>query len=547
VRPIKPAESHLLRGVLLVIAGDVPPSREATAGGKLLPTKYELPTKTGAVAGLVQHVHPTAEQIGKRAIVLLAVLCLLVDLPPLRANERQATSVLRSNASLPRRQGDVAANTGVGPVRGTPAGGTPESIDTPSPRPIIVGLPQLREGPGGNVLVEPNVKISAERPQDAAPRTSPSPGVESNSNTPWWTSVLQRLPGPLGSLPLYEHPIDELPEVTPEWIGPPLESQLMEFPLESSSEPIFGRLLDRLHGDDCDCCREQGGPLARRLPTYGMVDEGGGIGRERLPFSQFELDVTQPQNQFRFRIDLASGFRTPDRAEYFFAGPTRGPIPETSVDYQDLRFLMEVGGPAFSVGTEIPIRILDPVRNPNTAGLSDLNLTTKTVLLTGKDWQLTQIFRTYMNTGAPGKGLGTGHISIEPGMLARYRASDSLFWHGAIQYWVPLGGDPMHSGEILKYGVGLSHLLYDSDTFAIIDSFEVVGWTVLDGQRVDPFTGLNLPVDGEGVIHCYPGIRFVRDTGGDFGLVEFGVSGTIGFGNSRWMDDLVRLEFRVLY
>jgi hypothetical protein len=503
-----------------------------------------------AVSGFVQYVVPTTERIRKRKrLIALLVSLYVLFLPPwVGGVEPTTTSVLRGVGEPSRGQSGsppVGSSSGTGNIVGARPGQGPESVERPQPRPIIVGLPQLRESSGGQLFVEPNVTISSDVPPPTTRRleaSSSPPGP-----APWWNSALQRLPGPLGSLPLFEYPVDEDHHVGPEWIGPPVEPYGMEFPLESSPEPIFGKLLGRLHGDDCDCCREQGGPLARRFPTFGMVDEGGGIGRERLMFSQFEIDVTQPQNQFQFRIDLASGFRMPDRAEYFFAGPARGPLPETSVDYQDLRFLMELGGPAFSVATEIPIRILDPVRNPNTAGLSDLNLTTKTVLMTGNDWQLTQIFRTYFNTGSPGKGLGTGHISIEPGMLARYRASDTFYWHGAVQYWVPLGGDPLHSGEILKYGVGWSHLLYDSDTFAIIDSFEVVGWTVLDGQRLDPATGIALPVDGEGVIHCYPGIRFVRDTGGDMGVVEFGVSGTVGFGNSRWMDDLVRLEFRVLY
>jgi hypothetical protein len=418
-----------------------------------------------------------------------------------------------------------------------------------SPRPIVVGLPQLREGPGGRLQIEPNVRIAAQLPSSTFQGgTSPDGASSRAGSDSHWTSLLNRIPQNLGPFPLYEIPADSGTEIAPEWIGPPLEAYPIETPWEDSPEPIFGRILGGVHGQDCDCCREQGGPLARRLPTFGKVPEGGGIGRERLAMALFEIDVSQPQNNFRFRVDLANGFRTPDRAEYLFAGPARGPqLPETSVAYQDLRFLMETGGPSFSVGTEIPIRILDPDRNPNTAGLSDLNLTTKTVLMDGKSWQLTQIFRTYFNTGAPAKGLGTGHVSIEPGLLARYRASETLNWHGAIQYWVPLGGDPAHSGEVLKYGVGFSHLLYDSDTFAIIDTLEVVGWTVLDGQKLDPWTGIALPVDGEGIIHVYPGLRVVRDAGGDFGLVEFGISGTVGMGNSRWLDNLVRLEFRVLY
>ena len=108
------------------------------------------------------------------------------------------------------------------------------------------------------------------------------------------------------------------------------------------------------------------------------------------------------------------------------------------MDYQDFRFRFETGGPKFSTTTEIPIRVLDPVTNANTAGLGDMTVTTRAVLLDGEDWQITQVFNSYFNTGSKTHGTGTGHVSLEPGMLVRWEYSDFTHLHGEIKYLFPL-------------------------------------------------------------------------------------------------------------
>ena len=67
-----------------------------------------------------------------------------------------------------------------------------------------------------------------------------------------------------------------------------------------------------------------------------------GLGRERLATAPFEIDIAQPQGNFLLRADAAYNLTKPDRAELFWASPARGPGTETSVDYQDLRFVLEL-------------------------------------------------------------------------------------------------------------------------------------------------------------------------------------------------------------
>ena len=178
------------------------------------------------------------------------------------------------------------------------------------------------------------------------------------------------------------------------------------------------------------------------------------------------------------------------------------------MNFQDVYAAWEVAaGKAFSVTTEIPIRLVAPDINPNTAGLGDVSVTTKTVLLTGNNWQITQLFRTYMPTDTPLHGTGNGHVSLEPGMLFRYKWTDETYFHAEAEYWIPLGDNPVYGGEILFYGFGISHLLYENDTYACIPTLEFVASTVFNGAQTQFPTGAVQPVDTMTIVNVHPGLR----------------------------------------
>jgi hypothetical protein len=245
---------------------------------------------------------------------------------------------------------------------------------------------------------------------------------------------------------------------------------------------------------------------------------------------------------------VASGWGHPDRAEALWARiGTRGPRwPERAVDYQDVVYLAELGTPTFSVRTLVPLRMLNPEINGNTAGMGDMQLVTKIAMLNGETWKITQVNDFTFNTGAVKKGLGTGHISIAPGLLAGYQWNDETYLHGQLKFQFPIAGDPLFAGEILHWGFGLSHLLYDSDSFAVIPTVEAVFHSILTGQETPFGVPLPQPVDGVTISTLHVGARTVRDIGRDFGLVEFGVSAGFNLGSSGWYDSLVRIECRIL-
>jgi hypothetical protein len=286
------------------------------------------------------------------------------------------------------------------------------------------------------------------------------------------------------------------------------------------------------------------------LTSGGSAFSERGIGHERVMHAPFMIDTTQPGNKYALQYFAGYGWESPDRSEYFWARTVmgRGPKqPETSVDAQEVRFHIEVGGETFSTTTTIPLRCVNPDRNLNHSGLGDLSLTTKLRMFNGKRWQVTQLFRTYFNTASPSMGLGTGHISLEPGLLFRFGWTDRTYLHAELKYWFALGGDPLYSGQVLRWGLGLSRIWYESDEWAVVPTLEFVQWTALNGQQTSATTGLPVEVDGEGIFNIHPGLRFVHDTGGDWGLFEYGLVTGFATTNDHWYDFMLRLDARWVY
>ena len=367
-----------------------------------------------------------------------------------------------------------------------------------------------------------------------APSIETRPG--GGSSSPWRPTQIASLPA------------DEAESVP---LGPELPGELLPEPMadDGLSGSVFGDVLRQEWA-----VAERPGLWAWLQGRRRGISEPG-IGTEYVAIAPLEIEITQPLNCLRVRIDSVQNFSPPDRAEYLWARPKsdggRGPdLPLTSVesvDYQDLRFQLEVGGEKFSLGTEIPIRIVDPVTNANTAGMGDMSLTTKTVLCDGVRWQISQLFRTYFNTGAPSKGLGNGHISLEPGMLARFKINDRTYVHSEIEYWFPIAGHPEHSGQVLRWGVGVSRVWRDSDSLALIPTFEILGLSALDGMQsgLSRAGGRSLSdIDSRLGLWAIPGLRTVIDTGGDLGVIEFGLAGGIDMGSSGWHEGMLRFEIR---
>ncbi len=326
------------------------------------------------------------------------------------------------------------------------------------------------------------------------------------------------------------------------------------------------------------------------------------------------LDNAIPMTMFRLRYDAGFGLNRPDRAEYFYAswgelafhphgingggvffdphakGPT---ILPASLNYQEVSAYTEYAfNTRVSAFLDVPYRFLNfrhlledspesemkrppfsnapnpgspffpepenggveaaPDTDPN--GFSDLQVGFKAALLADPDQYLTFQLTAYAPTGDPHRGLGTGHVSLEPALLFDQRL-DRLTFQGEFKVWVPVGGGAAE-GNILIYGLGLGYDVYQTSNLRITPITEVVGWTVLNGFE---------SIFGQVVATAPPGLELpvthgVRDASGDtivnlkLGVrTYFGEHSDVyaGWGHAltgdRWYQDIVRVEYRFIF
>ncbi|MFN4261234.1 MAG: hypothetical protein ACK4RK_18250 [Gemmataceae bacterium] len=291
------------------------------------------------------------------------------------------------------------------------------------------------------------------------------------------------------------------------------------------------------------------------------------------------IDPAIPRSRVRLRYDAAYRNNRPDRAEYFYAkyrtegafGLTpeqiaeRFPnilspagidpnapgvaIPELSVDYQDIRPYVELAfDPRFSVFVELPSRFLNPVLNPNTAGFADMNAGFKWAMIASPEQFLTFQMRTYIPTGDANRGLGTNHVSLEPGLLF-YQQIGRFYLDAEFKDWIAVGGTDF-AGNVLQYGVSTSYLIYNSDTFRVWPVVEFLCWNVLSGKEsiVEPELINVKNASGDTIINGKFGVRFgfgELQPPGMFSCTDFYIGYGRAFTGDVWYKDLIRAELRV--
>lgn len=332
------------------------------------------------------------------------------------------------------------------------------------------------------------------------------------------------------------------------------------------------------------------------------------------------LDNAIPKTMFRLRYDAGFGLNRPDRSEFFYAAwqelsfhphgingngaffdpKARGPeqLP-ASVNYQEVSAYFEVAYQnRFSVFADIPVRFVNfrhlqedmpesetkrnPLDAPNPGsrffpeprdentetldnspgGLSDIQVGGKVALLADPNQYLTAQLRVYIPSGDSRKGLGTGHTSVEPGLLY-YLRMNRLQFQAQFRDWIPIGGakstfdgDKDFDGNILIYGVGLGYDIYQRGCFRITPITEVVGWTVLSGFETifgniaaTPPPGFELPLthgiqsaSGDTIVNVKLGVRTYFNDRNDV-YVGWGRAVT----GDRWYQDILRVEYRFCY
>jgi len=281
--------------------------------------------------------------------------------------------------------------------------------------------------------------------------------------------------------------------------------------------------------------------VGRRFRERRTRDRG--IGYERVMFAPSVLDTAIDTPHFGIRYQIDSGLNVADRSEYYWATDPVGPGGDGRVNTQDVKFRLALGNEKAMAMTEYTMRSLDPRSAENTTGFGDMMIGARALLVDGKRTKLSTIFRTHLATGPSERGLGTGHTSLEPGLLGRYCHSPETYLFGELKYWIPIGGTPDHAGDVLITGLGISTIAAESDVFAFLPTLEMRTLSFLFGSETTP-GGLNRRVDGVTAVEIYPGARFVLGPKGDTGLWEFGVAAGITVADDDWFDTRVVLDLR---
>ncbi|TWT75586.1 hypothetical protein Pla123a_30960 [Posidoniimonas polymericola] len=361
-----------------------------------------------------------------------------------------------------------------------------------------------------------------------------------------------RLPLPLPEPPTFEAvPVPVEPVPTPAGVVEPLAP--------AAVGPVVEFTFCEFCGDSCGgggCCGD-----CRGASRWGRFVRGVYRGIccpdpcydpcwRPLADAAFFTAAVRPVNQQRFRWDHGEDMLHPDRAEYFWArangagpGPSAGAAPSGfgGLDYDELRHYSEVAHGSFGASFEYSYRSLD-VDGQHFAGFGDMTIGAKSILF---DTELVQVafkMDTHVPQGSSLKGLGTGHVSLEPGLVFGLNLSQNSFLQGELTEWIPLGGTSGYEGAIFRYNLGYNRVIArPHPCVPIISVTELSGWRFQDGAFT-AFDGTTRPTSHATFLNVSSGLRVFFCDKADFGLT-YAVAGS----SQSWTETLIRTELRFRY
>jgi hypothetical protein len=293
------------------------------------------------------------------------------------------------------------------------------------------------------------------------------------------------------------------------------------------SDTCLGRFINGVYMGLCcpDPCYE---------PTW--------IAAENAAFFQ---DSPRPVTQTRIRWDAVFHYGFPDTAEFFWSQiGTKGPKnPSPYVNYGGLYIYQEVAAsPIASAFVEMSYLSLEPVNDPSSAGFGDLNAGVKAVIFDRELLLVTTQFRTYAPVGVFTAGLGTGHVSLEPSLLAALKLTPTTYLQMQLADWVPLGGTPGFAGMTFHYHLSLNqNLCQVGNMLNVVGTIELNGYSYR-GQFTDFPSGTAVGLDGSTYLNAGPGLRVQFCD-----RLDFGVGMAFGFGDGHGPGQIYRTEIRLRF
>ncbi len=351
---------------------------------------------------------------------------------------------------------------------------------------------------------------------------------------------------------------------------------LLDVPGIAAQEPVtpasgFGQ---RLHGPrampsqyPCTPCPVTGEPVMGtptqpvvqqpNLPDFGNRGGGAGIGSE-VGLDGGYIENAIPRSMLRLRFDSGYGNNRPDRGNFFYAKcgcfrPQRDaigvPLVERNVDYQELTASGEVlVTDRMSAFFDLPFRFINPTANRNDSGLGDVAFGLKYAVIYNQNRVVSLFARFQAPSGQISTGLGNGNWWFEPGLLWQEQLSQKWSAFGEFRFQMPLGLRTDFTGNMLRYGLGTSYIVAQGQWGYVAPVVELVGWSVLSGQQLDPDQLRNVRAAGDTIVNAKFGLRIgigAPACGSQY-LTKSDLY--IGYGRALtgevWYKDLVRLEYR---
>lgn len=268
--------------------------------------------------------------------------------------------------------------------------------------------------------------------------------------------------------------------------------------------------------DDIDCCPPSAVDDSLLSYSHGCCYEP----RWRaVANAAFFAQGAHPVTQTRLRWE--AGFNTvlPDRSEYLIARADGSPVAQgpkprppaaaiRRLNYHDLRWYTEAAVDRFSISIDIPYRSIDSDFTRHGAGLGDLVVGFKALLLDTEVAEIAVALRGYIPTGNADRGLGTAHASLEPALLFALKLYPEAFLQGEIAEWIPIDGDEDYAGAILHYHFSANHrVAYFGPATSLIATLEFSGFSFQDGAYTDPALGPLQPSSGSTYFYAGTGLR----------------------------------------
>ena len=310
-------------------------------------------------------------------------------------------------------------------------------------------------------------------------------------------------------------------------------------------------------GHRCEPFPESYGPLRRLVGTVYQItccpDPCYQPHWEPIADSAFFVDAARPKSSTRLRWDYANRLTRPDAGELFWArddGKGKGPkatlasikgVPALS--YNEINLITEVASGPAGVATSVPYRSWDaePFAH-SAAGFADMSITPKTLLVDTDLFLCAMQMRTIIPIGNFSKGLGVGHVSLEPGLIFGLRLSPETYLQAMVLEWIPIGADPSYAGANLQWGLSVNHRWWQPvKDIQLIGTAELTGISFQDGLYTDPILG-SQKLSGQNTLSAGGGFRiFFCD------IMDVGVAGNFGVAGKYVIRDQMRFEFRFRY